>query len=138
MIPSQTEQDLDAANAYIADLEATVAANQQVNQVSLPSSTSSTTDDTLQLLLTKFKGLESEVKAAKSTSNTGSGSDGGNKKKNKKKEKKDRKYCWTHGSYAHDGKECNNPNDGHKKKATFTNMLGGSTKDCYWLQNSSA
>ena len=135
VMPSQTEQDLDAANAYIADLEATVASTQQANQVSLPSTTSS---ETLQLLLTKFKELDSEVKATKNNSNTGSGSDGNKKKKNKQKDKKDRKYCWTHGSCAHDGKECNNPNDGHKKEATFANMLGGSTKDCYWLQNTSA
>ena len=123
---------------YIADLKATVASNQQANQVSLPSTTSSTTDDTLQLLLTKFEDLESEVKAAKINSGTGSGSDGNKKNKKKKKEQKDRKYCWTHGSCAHDGKECNNPNEGHKKEATFANMLGGSTKDCYWLQSTSA
>ena len=138
VIPSKTEEDLDAANAYIADLEATVASTHQANQVSIPSTTSSTTNDTLQLLLTKIKDLEDEVKASKPNSNNGSGSEGNKKKKNKQKEKKDRKYCWTHGSCAHNGTECNNPSEGHKKEATFANMLGGSTKDCYWLESTSA
>ena len=93
VIPSKAEQDLDAANAYIADLEATVVSTHQANQVSIPSTPSSTTDGTLQLLLTKFKELESEVKAAKNSSSNGSGSDGNKKNKKKKKEQKDRKYC---------------------------------------------
>ena len=138
VFPSHTEQDLEAANAYITDLEATVASTQQANQVTLPSTTSSTNDDALQLLLTKFKELEAEVKAAKSTSSNSNGTDGNNKKKNKQKEKRDRKYCWTHGACAHDGEECNNRNEGHKTEATFDNMLGGSTKDCFWLKSTPA
>ena len=43
-------------------------------------------------------------------------------------------YCWTHGSCAHTSKECNHKADGHKDDATFSNMLGGASSDCYWLQ----
>ena len=138
---SQSEQDLAAANEYIAELEADQAATQQANLVSTNSVPSSTTDDTIKELLQKMSDLEAEVKAAKSsttTDNTGT-NNGSNKNKSKKnKEKKDRKYCWSHGACAHSGTECNNRKDGHKQDATFQNMMGGSTKDCYWLPSTSA
>ena len=57
----------------------------------------------------------------------------GGEKKSKKKEKGERKYCFTHGCCAHSGAECKNPGDNHKKEATFANMMGGSTKNCYWI-----
>ena len=44
-----------------------------------------------------------------------------------------RKYCWSHGSCAHDGAACNTTQPGHKTAATFANMQGGSTSGCYWL-----
>ena len=44
-----------------------------------------------------------------------------------------RKYCWTHGSCAHNGKEYNRKAEGHKDDASFSNMLGGSSSGCYWL-----
>ena len=60
-------------------------------------------------------------------------------KKHKKKEKGERKYCFTHGCCAHSGADCKNPGENHKKEATFANMMGGSTKNCYWITpNSSA
>ena len=40
------------------------------------------------------------------------------------------KYCWSHGACAHDGTECTNPKEGHKKEATFENKMGGSTYYC--------
>ena len=52
-----------------------------------------------------------------------------------KKTPKERLYCWTHGSCAHNGKDCKNPKEGHKKEATFSNMMSGSTKECYWIKN---
>ena len=118
VFPSHTEQDLEAANNYIADLEASVASTYQANQVSLPSNDTSTNDDALQLLLPKFKELEAEVKAAKFNSGIVAGTNGTKKKKDKQKEKKDRMCCWKRRAYAHDEKECNNPNEGHQKEAT--------------------
>ena len=44
-----------------------------------------------------------------------------------------RKYCWSHGSCAHGGAECNTTAPGHQPTATFANMQGGSTAGCYWL-----
>ena len=44
-----------------------------------------------------------------------------------------RKYCWTHGACAHSGAECNTAATGHNSQATFTNMMDGSTQNCYWL-----
>ena len=44
-----------------------------------------------------------------------------------------REYCWTHGACAHGSVECETRATGHDTTATFTNMKGGSTKDCYWL-----
>jgi hypothetical protein len=44
-----------------------------------------------------------------------------------------RKYCWSHGSCAHTGAECNTTVPGHQAAATFANMQGGSTQGCYWL-----
>jgi len=46
-----------------------------------------------------------------------------------------RTYCWTHGSCSHKGTECNYKADGHKEDATFGNMKGGSTKNCFWINN---
>ena len=40
------------------------------------------------------------------------------------------KYCWTHGAWNHDSKDCFKPKEGHKKEATFENKMGGSTKKC--------
>ena len=38
------------------------------------------------------------------------------------------------GSCDHTSKECNRKAEGHKDDASFTNMLGGSSSGCYWLQ----
>ena len=40
------------------------------------------------------------------------------------------KYCWTHGAYSHEGKDCKNKKDGHKDQATFVTKMGGSTYYC--------
>ena len=40
------------------------------------------------------------------------------------------KYCWTHGACAHSGSECSNPAEGHKKKASFKDKMGGSLAFC--------
>jgi len=46
---------------------------------------------------------------------------------------KNQKYCWTHGACNHTSKSCEQRAQGHKEDATFSNMLGGSTKRCFWL-----
>jgi hypothetical protein len=44
-----------------------------------------------------------------------------------------RSYCWTHGACAHSSAQCNTQTTGHQTTATFANMQGGSTNNCFWL-----
>jgi hypothetical protein len=44
-----------------------------------------------------------------------------------------RAYCWSHGACAHPSSECNHQSPGHQTGATFANMQGGSTTNCFWL-----
>lgn len=44
-----------------------------------------------------------------------------------------RAYCWSHGACAHSSGLCNNQLPGHQTSATFANMQGGSTTNCFWL-----
>ena len=44
------------------------------------------------------------------------------------------KYCWTHGCCAHGSAECETPGPNHKNEATFNDMMGGSTRGCFWLE----
>jgi hypothetical protein len=44
-----------------------------------------------------------------------------------------RAYCWSHGACAHPSSQCNNPLPGHQTSATFANMQGGNTSNCFWL-----
>ena len=39
-------------------------------------------------------------------------------------------YCWTHGAFAHDSKDCKHKASGHQDAATFQNKMGGSTYYC--------
>jgi hypothetical protein len=122
---------LKDAEAYIAELEAAAQANivppapAQANNVA-PTHAPSTApkDPLMEKLLAQMTALQAQVTPKKDR-----------KHKNKDKSSpKERLYCWTHGSCAHNGTDCKNPKDGHKKEATFTNMMNGSTKDCYWLK----
>jgi hypothetical protein len=44
-----------------------------------------------------------------------------------------RLYCWSHGACAHGSSVCNTQLPGHQAGATFANMQGGSTQNCFWL-----
>jgi hypothetical protein len=44
-----------------------------------------------------------------------------------------RAYCWSHGACAHSGTQCNYPLPGHLPNATFADMQGGNTSNCFWL-----
>jgi len=46
---------------------------------------------------------------------------------------KKQKYCWTHGAFSYTSKICTQRANGHKREATFSNMLRGSTNRCFWL-----
>ena len=46
-----------------------------------------------------------------------------------------RLYCWSHGACAHSSNLCNTQLPGHQTTATFANMQGGSTNNCFWLPN---
>ena len=46
-----------------------------------------------------------------------------------------RNCCWSHGMCAHGSSQCNNQLPGHQATATFANMQGGSTNNCFWLTN---
>jgi hypothetical protein len=130
----QAEDDLAAANEYIAQLEAI----QQANALSpAPSAPTGAAPDPMQELIAKIAALQLEIQACKAVNDVSPPSVS-NKKKKVRKEKSERKYCWTHGACAHNGSECNHPKEGHKKDATFSNRMEGSTKDCFWLSSSSA
>jgi hypothetical protein len=46
------------------------------------------------------------------------------------------KYCWTHrNDCSHGSADCEAPTDGHLKCATYSNMQGGSTYCCHWLNS---
>ena len=42
-------------------------------------------------------------------------------------------YYHTHGNCAHSSAYCNTPGPNHNNAATFTDMMGGSTNRCYWI-----
>ena len=128
----QANTDLAEANAYIAQLEAAHQAN--LTNSAAPA----LAPDPIQDLIAKITALQQEVQACKVATDTSPTADGSKKKKKARKEKSERKYCWTHGACAHNGTECNNPKEGHKKDATFANRMDGSTKDCFWLTSPSA
>jgi hypothetical protein len=44
-----------------------------------------------------------------------------------------RNYCWSHGVCAHGSATCNRQAPGHQTTASFTNMQGGSSRNCFWL-----
>ena len=44
-----------------------------------------------------------------------------------------RAYCWSHGMCAHGSAQCNNRLVGHQATATFADMQGGSTNNCFWM-----
>ena len=44
------------------------------------------------------------------------------------------KYCWTHGACNHSGTGCRRPAPKHKKNATFSNRMGGSTAFCQFVK----
>ena len=46
---------------------------------------------------------------------------------------RNQKYCWTHGACNHTSGDCTKKAPGHCVEATFQNMLGGSTKRCFWI-----
>ena len=134
----QADDDLAAANAYIAQLETLQQANIAHQVTPAPSALLASTPDPMQESIAKITALQLEVQACKAVNDTSHSDHGNNKKKKVKKERSERKYCWTHGACAHNGSECNYPKEGHKKDATFSNRMEGSTKDCFWLSSSSA
>ena len=87
-------------------------------------------DPLIQELLKEVKELRADRSTTTVTPSSGTTSDN----KQKKREKGPRKYCWTHGACAHSSSECNKPKEGHKKDATFSNMLNGSTYKCFWIK----
>ena len=89
----------------------------------------STTANLLKTFLQEFQDLKNQQSSNEDTK-------GKEKDKNKDGKKKGpRKYCWTHGACAHTSAECNKPKEDHKKDATFTDMKGGSTNRCFWINN---
>ena len=92
VVLSQPEQELAAANEYIAELEEVQAATHQANLASTSLAQSTSTDNTIKQLLQKMSDLEAEIKTATCPATTNTNGNN-NKKKNKKKDMKDRKYC---------------------------------------------
>ena len=118
-----TEADVQAAQQFFCQLAppSSPPAIPQANQVS-------STDPVVTQLLDKMKAIQ----AALDSKSSGDDDKDPKPKPRKNKKKGERKYCWTHGCCAHDGSECKNQGEGHKKEATFKNMMGGSDKNCFW------
>ena len=129
--PAETQAIQDAADAYLAQLATPEPPTHEANQVICPPV--STNSTALESLLQKFKDLESKLESTKLTPA---------KPNHKEGKKKPRTllqlYCWTHGCCAHKGADCRNKATGHKDEATFQNMMGGSTKNCFWIPSPSA
>ena len=122
---------LREAAAYIAELEAAqVAPAPPVTQVAAAVTPApSSNDELLKKLISQMEDLQMEdlqLKVAHKKTK---------KQKDKDKNSKERLYCCSHGSCAHNGKDCNHSKEGHKKDATFSNMMGGSKKECYWIKD---
>ena len=89
-------------------------------------------------MMTQFQEMLTLLKSANNVQSAPPPTNQNNNNKTKKNTGKSQnqrcKYCWTHGSCAHNGKECNHKAEGHKDDVSFSNMLGGSSSGCYWLQ----
>ena len=123
-------QEAEAYQAYANEVAQFQPAPAQVPQANVAASPSA---DLIQQLVEQMKTLTTKVETVEAKSGGQSNNKG--KNKSKKNDSKERLYCWTHFACAHTGKDCNNKNEGHKDDATFTNMMGGSKKNCYWLNN---
>ena len=117
---------LQAAENYFAEIE--TAKQNQENAVTTPPAPAQ--DPTITKLIAELQELKASIATGTTTPTPNP--------KRKKKEKGERKYCWTHGWCAHAGADCKNPAEGHKNEATNTNMMGGSTKNCFWIKEDSA
>ena len=91
------------------------------------------TDPTQVRMLELLSKLEAKIDNRNSTSTHVTSNNNNNGNRKPKKARNIQKYCWTHGACSHHGNECNKPADGHKKEATFITMMGGSTKNCFWI-----
>jgi hypothetical protein len=65
--------------------------------------------------------------------NGGSNNNGNNGNARNRATATPRLYCWSHGACAHGSSVCNTQLPGHQTGATFANMQGGSTQNCFWL-----
>jgi len=84
----------------------------------------------MKMFLEKMEAQEKAIRAIAKNDATG---DGGGKKTGGggyKRRNNTSKYCWTHGTCAHDSTECHNKKQGHVDTATFSNKCEGSTKFC--------
>ena len=122
-----------ALNATAEFPDAPPASDCDANTRNVPAPQANVADSATASLLKEFL---QEFKDLKAQQPSPDGNKDKGKDKNKDGKKKGpRKYCWTHGACAHTSAECNKPNDGHKKCASFTDMKGGSTNRCFWLNN---
>ena len=96
----------------------------------------------LQQILQTLTNLTNKIANDNNNSNNNNNNNNNNDRDRKKggrdrrgTRQKQRQYCWTHGSCSHKGTECNYKADGHKDDATFADMKGGSTKNCFWISS---
>ena len=97
----------------------------------------------LQQILQTLTNLTNKIANNNNNSNNNNNNNNNNNDRDRKKggrdrrgtRQKQRQYCWTHGSCSHKGTECNYKADGHKDDATFADMKGGSTKNCFWISS---
>ena len=64
-------------------------------------------------------------------SGRGRGRSGRNRRGGRGGGRRERKYCWTHGLCAHNGRECQAPAQGHQAEATLENRMDGNNNGCH-------
>ena len=83
---------------------------------------------TLQAMQKEIAGLKQEIHNSKNGG--GAPSRASSKARNKKPRTIFSKYCWTHGAWHHNSRDCKFKAEGHKDTATFVNRMGGSNESC--------
>ena len=126
-------QEAQAWQAYLEEVSKQATATTAPSQAN--AATSISTEDMMTKILQQMETLTLKIAEVDKKGNDPKENSGKGKGKSKDKFKK---YCWTHGACAHTSKECNHKATGHKDDATFHNLLGGSTKNCYMLPASTS
>ena len=87
---------------------------------------------TMQASINQMRGGSGQGRGRNNGNNTGRGR--GRGRENQRRSRNGDKYCHTHGCCAHSSEECETPGPNHSVEANFNNMMGCSTRNCFWLE----